>query len=307
MKRDPLLTICIPIYNRQKYLERQLARFYEDKELIGDRVQLVVVDNCSDDDLHECCINYEQRGLHLQYHRHKTNIGPDGNFEWCFYHSEGKYTWLLGSDDILRPGVLQKVVGALESVECGLFHLSMRQMPTDLTVFHSSDEMAVSVNYWITFLSANIIRTESLKDIDLSRYRQSFMIQVPAYLNACYSYPDNAVFFTPNLFERDDDSKNNGGYNIFEVFVTNLYGIYTSFIAKGTLSRRAFNRIKKIEYKEFLLGFVIRFLVFKEKSNFSIEGGWSRLLRYYWNKGYFYLYLVYASLRKILGMALRRR
>lgn len=296
----PVLTLCIPIYNRLAYLERQLERFSEDKELFDRKIQLMISDNCSTDDLESCCKKFQEQGLKLTYHRQETNIGPDKNFEWGFYHAEGKYVWLLGSDDVPVSGFLKRLVGYLDDSDYGLVHLSMRKMDKEITIYHTSDDMAIAVNYWITFMSSNIIRTESLKNVDLTDYRKSFMIQVPAYLNACYSYQKNAIIYLSQFFEKDTDAANNGGYNIFEVFVTNLYGIYEEFVGNGLLSKQAFGKMIKIEYKEFLVGYIIKVLILGEKGNFKTENSWSALKKYYANKPYAYYYLLKKIVRRCL-------
>lgn len=261
---------------------------------------MIISDNCSTDNLQLCCDNYRNKGLNVFYHRNEINLGPDGNFEWCLQHADGKYIWLLGSDDILKKGVLQKILTILESGDYGLIHLSTKIGNNVLGEYHSSDEMVLAVNYWITFMSANIIRTESLSSIDLSEYRQSFMIQVPAYLNACFLYMHNTIFYQSSFFESGSDNAHNGGYDIFEVFVTNLYGIYDSFIQKKQLSRSTFNKIIKIEFQEFLLWKIINHLVWREDSNFIFNKPWRRLLRYYWNKPYFYRSLLIGSIKELM-------
>ena len=289
---QPLLSLCIPIYNRKIYLEKQLKRFLDEKELFEQDIALYISDNCSTDDLYSCCEEYQQRGLNLEYHRNEMNLGPDGNFENCFRQAKGKYVWLLGSDDVPCSGVLSKIVQYLKQGDYGLVHLSMRERKKELTIYDNPDAMAISVNYWITFMSANIIRTNSLRTVNLSDYRTSFMIQVPAYLNACCFYQRNAIIYCPIFFEKETDSANNGGYNVFEVFVTNLYGIYESFVQKGLLSQETFKTMIKVEYREFLLSIIIHQVILHQKRNFTTDGVRKRLVKYYGNKPYAYYYLV---------------
>lgn len=287
----PVLSLCIPIYNRLAYLEKQLQRLFEDRDLFECKIQLIISDNCSADDLKSCCNRYESLGLNLLYHRNKTNMGPDGNFDWCFKNSAGKYIWLLGSDDIPVKGFIRYLVSQLEGGEYGLIHLAMKRDEKEPEVYYTSDDMAVNVNYWFTFMSANIIKADSLNNIDLTPYLGSFMIQVPAYINACYSNETNLVLHKKQYFEKGSDAANNGGYNLFEVFVTNLYAIYMSFVHNRTMAKKTFDQMIKIEYKDFLLDIIVKHLIKRQKSGFSVEGGWDRLKEYYALKPYAYLYL----------------
>ena len=301
---QPILSICIPIYNRLSYLEKMLSRFWEDKDLFDEKIHLFIADNCSQEDLRSCCKKFQTMGLSLYYHRNAENIGPDRNFELCFHSGKGKYTWLLGSDDIPVNGFLRGLLAQLEKNDYGLFHLSMRPSKSELKEFTKSGDMVVSVNYWITFMSANVVRTETINGVDLSAYRSSNLIQVPMYLNACLTSKLNAISYLGNPFEQETDSANNGGYNLFRVFVVNLHDIYDTFVKKGLLSIKDYKQLKKVEYKEFLSYYIIVLLIFKRNKNFDTKDAWSILFKYYGCYPYSYYYIAYfllkSSTRKIL-------
>ncbi len=266
----------------------------DDRELFKEQIQLIISDNCSSEDLKSCCEKYQSQGLQLLYHRNETNIGPDGNFDWCFHHAEGKYVWILGSDDIPVKGLLGRIVNILQCDNYGLVSISMKPKTKDVTVYYDHGEILSDICYWITFLSANIIRTETLKTIELSDYLSSFMIQVPAYLNACLTSDVNAVVYLGYPFEKDSNAENNGGYNLFRVFIENLHGIYQSFIDKKMLSQEVFERVKKIEYRDFLAGFIVDLLILRlpQRKNFDLENSWGILRKHYAKYMYSYYYLV---------------
>ena len=48
IKPQPILSLCIPIYNRQDYLQRQLERFLEDRDLFVEDIHLFISDMHSD-------------------------------------------------------------------------------------------------------------------------------------------------------------------------------------------------------------------------------------------------------------------
>lgn len=304
----PLLSVCIPIYNRLPFLERQLDRMMDDKELFKEQVQLIISDNCSSEDLKSCCEKYQSQGLQLLYHCNETNIGPDGNFAWCFHHADGKYVWLLGSDDILVKGVLEKIVSLLQDENYGLVALSMKPKNEEVTTYYDHGEILADICYWITFMSVNIIRTETIKTIALSDFLSSFMIQVPAYLNACLASDVNVVLYLGYPFEKDSNAENNGGYNLFQVFIENLHGIYQSFVDKEMLSQKTFERIKRIEYKDFLVGFIVDFLIFRlpKRKNFDLDNSWGILWKHYGRYFYSYYYLARRIAVRIVRLLLRK-
>ena len=306
IKEKPLLSICIPIYNRLSYLERMLERFYEEKELFDSKIELFISDNCSEDDLQSCCNRFSEMGLRLNYHRNDTNLGMDGNFINCFKYANGKYCWVLGSDDIPVHGLLGRLIKFLDEGDYGLVHLSMKQRDSSMQIYDNHDEILANVGYWITYLSGNVIKTDTLANIDLNQYKGTYISQVPAYLNACCACRNNAIIYQDKFFVGDDDSLNNGGYNIFRVFVENLFVIYQGFIKKGLLTQQTLDVIKKNEFKEFISRFVIEILILRSNHHFDARDALKILCKHYGRKLYAYYYVIIGLLKMVERKIVRK-
>ena len=76
MNKLPLISICIPTYNRASFLKRTLISitsthtFHE-----TDKVEIIISDNCSSDRTQEICSMFtEQYGEKIKYIRNKENI-----------------------------------------------------------------------------------------------------------------------------------------------------------------------------------------------------------------------------------------
>lgn len=159
---------------------------------------------------------------------------------YCLHNVFGKYCWLLGSDDIPVEGFLRKLVGYLEGKDYGLFHINCYAKDNfGITNYKTPQECLLDVNYWITFMSANIINSKYIPCVDVEKYLDSFLIQVPFYLEACLKSRDNAVLRFL-AFENENDSKNNGEYNLFQVFIKNLFSIYRILITSGLVEEQVF-------------------------------------------------------------------
>ena len=81
----------------------------------------------------------------------------DGNFVQCFKKATGKYIWLLGDDDFLKDGALNKIMLELNGSEYGLVHLQVGSKCQKFkTVYWDSQAFISSISFWITFISSNM-------------------------------------------------------------------------------------------------------------------------------------------------------
>lgn len=306
MDNSPVLSICIPIYNRKSYLEKMLSRFLEDKDLFDKDIQLYISDNCSTEDIHGAVMHYADLGLRLTYHCNERNLGMDGNFINCFNHAEGKYVWLLGSDDIPRNGFLGKLIKILSKNNYGLLHVSDRDKCRNGQIIEYDDKnkFLEDIHVWITFISGNIVRADKRFCVNLDNYTGTFICQVPLYLYSILTSSNNAIYYQQYL-ESQNDSINNGGYNLFRVFVDNLFRIYQEFVEKGLMTRQAYENAKWAEYKEWLVDFVVAFLVLGKdrRKNFDLTDAWSILRKHYGQYLYFYYYTLKSFTKRIIRLA----
>ena len=99
---NPLISICIPVYNGENYIiecvESALSQTYQNLEVI-------VVDNASFDNTSKIVNNITDS--RLKYFKNNKNIGSINNFNKCFEVSSGDYFLLLPHDDLIPPDAIQ--------------------------------------------------------------------------------------------------------------------------------------------------------------------------------------------------------
>lgn len=307
MNNKAVLSLCIPIYNRRIYLEKMLARFLEDRGLFEEKIELIISDNHSEEELKPVVEDFEAKGLKLRYYRQESNLGSDGNFLFCFGKATGKYCWLLGSDDIPVRGFLKYLVQQLDNdQEFGLVYLRLchpnKWYSTEKTeivsseIIHDNQEMLCDINAWITFMSSSIFRTKFIGSIDLNKYSGTFLIQVPMYVKSCLSSDKNLLINYNYCFEPDNDNASSGGYNFYGVFVDNLFSILLDFVNCGLLSKSSYEQFKKNEYNNFLLSNTIGIFVKRNDKIHKIDGAFQILWKHYGH----HLYTYYDLLRYLL-------
>ena len=290
--KQPVLSICIPIYNRIEFLKRHLDLYLKCKSLFDEKIHLFISDNCSKDDLQSLVNEYSNKGLNIDYSRNTENIGPDGNFIKCFNSAKGKYIWLLGSDDVPVDGFVESLVDILGSHDYGYLFLNHNSKERQLTEYNDPKDLLDKVHIWITFMSANIFKTEFVKNVNGENYMGTYLIQVPYFLEGIAAGQTNAVF-NYNWIQDGNDAANNGGYNFFKVFVDNLLSIVYEKVENHQINNDCYERFKKSIYCNFIRSFVDGLLIRRDKvmrQNFDTKDGLKILMKHYGNKLYFYLW-----------------
>lgn len=119
----PLLSVCIPTFNRQTDLRDCLDALK--KYWIPD-AEIVVSDNASTDGTIAMLEGYAKE-LPLRWQRQPTNLGFDRNCAAVVAMAQGKYCWILGSDDCITPDALQQVMDQLARHAPDIFHFGYVQ------------------------------------------------------------------------------------------------------------------------------------------------------------------------------------
>lgn len=115
MTSRPLLSLCIPTYNRAAFFQEALeSGLREVAAQPAGLVELLVCDNASTDDTPACLAQAQARHPDLKVFRNAENLGFDGNYLRCVEEATGEFVWVMGDDDVWLPGSLARMLGELE-------------------------------------------------------------------------------------------------------------------------------------------------------------------------------------------------
>ena len=201
----PLLSICIPTFNRCHYLidsiKDLIIQSIESNSV--DLIEICISDNASTDNTH-----IELKRLLSQYplsnikiNTNSKNIGPDKNFIKALSMSTGKYTILKGDDDYFKPGGLKYVMELINLNDTIDFYISdveivdlNREFKQHVSYLRDTNRLTVNFkneiearNYFAlcnsilalgSFISGVIIKTEAVKDIPID----------PIFIGTGYSF-----------------------------------------------------------------------------------------------------------------------
>ena len=112
---QPLVSICIPVYNAEKTVASTL------QSIIGQTYQnleILVVDNASTDGTLKIIKEFEDPRIKI--YRNDLNIGCEANWNRCIDLAAGEYIAIFHADDLYMPNIVEKqVLAFLENKDIG--------------------------------------------------------------------------------------------------------------------------------------------------------------------------------------------
>ena len=110
MNDKPILSVGLPVYNGEQFLEASLdsilAQTFADFELI-------ISDNGSTDRTEEICRTYAESDPRIRYVRQTENLGASRNFNYVFEVASGDIFRWASHDDLCEPQLFERCVQAL--------------------------------------------------------------------------------------------------------------------------------------------------------------------------------------------------
>ncbi len=121
----PLVSIAIPVYNRENLIRRAIDSVLEQTM---DDFELIISDNCSTDKTWDIVNDYVQRDSRIHAFRTTENIGPVRNWKNALCMARGEYFKFIWSDDWIAPNFIEATLNQLMHREDIAFAFS----PTDI-------------------------------------------------------------------------------------------------------------------------------------------------------------------------------
>lgn len=238
MPNTPLLSICIPTYNREKFLKEILYNIVNQDGFDEESIDIVISDNASVDGTRELAQNYMSRYKNIRYSRNDTNLGADRNVLKALSLAKWRYIWWVTDDDIIFPGWLQEVIKVLEENKddnIAMFQVNFNSLDKhgnllresflgknlQTKIYPSVHDLYQSYEYlhnWLTFFSINIFHS-SILDFDIAS------IPVTNFPHSCIMWlisHKKAMFIGSSIIGYRTDNNSDNFWSIryfFYVFV----------------------------------------------------------------------------------------
>lgn len=111
MSKHPFLSVVIPVYNVEKYIERAVLSVQN--QCISD-IEIILVDDCSPDRSPEICERLAMQDERIRVIHHEVNKGLSEARNSGLNIASGEYIWFMDSDDYVENGLFQQIKESLD-------------------------------------------------------------------------------------------------------------------------------------------------------------------------------------------------
>ncbi|MGM3277858.1 glycosyltransferase family 2 protein [Ralstonia sp. 24A2] len=222
------LSVCIPTYNRARYLDNLLAELVTQIGELKFSYELLIGDNCSTDNTEEVVARYQDK-LNIRYFRRPSNLGSDENLNRLYRSAQGKYVLYHADDDLPILAEINNNIGIFErNPGVGVIFAPwiLHDLPTrqDVTTFYRQDDdylieqrdysklMALVLSHHL-FPEIYLARREVMNQLYFSAPEHAFY----AFVHAAEMLGTSAVYFSKTPFYRsvtryfDDETRSQAG------------------------------------------------------------------------------------------------
>ena len=285
----PILSICIPTYNRGDLLGNTLSCITSDP-LFKDTndIQIVISDNCSTDSTEQVCQKYVRDfPQKIKYIRQEKTIFAPYNIYGVLDYADGKFLKMHNDNMLFVNDGLHKLIDIVKQDNADvIFCLNEGGDGGKIKYYDNINAIVDEISYMTTWMCAHCYRAEIYKKLE---YVEEYMLQWVSSVDVLFRMVEGGARFAclyGHMFQGQTVNKKGGQYNIAEVFGRNYVGLLRKYVDKKQLSLPVFTR----EKKKILLKLINPFYFdIYSQYTFQKTGYLRYLYNDYWDKPYFYM------------------
>lgn len=307
---SPILSICIPTYNRSGYLYYTLKSIVEQEIFQNTNdVEIIISDNCSSDLTEKISrIFVNQYPEKIIYCKNDQNIGVQ-NIEKALSLGNGEVLKLHGDNFVFKENslssILQEINKQRDERNLIFFANGLSPVQKNKLCKNQRDFLAAAsyLSLWMTAFSIWKDDLTYFKDFSKSIPEQFMQANVLFKLN---SFGRKISVFNNVLFE-EKEVLNETKINVIKLYGKDYLDFLKQYFELGTLNKIAYEEEKKTLFFNYIIP--MRFLYSNQNTfnpnktrSISDENYWDILYSDYWKNLYFY-----TSVFKILKLMFKTK
>lgn len=175
-----MITICIPTFNRSKFLKELLQSIYNTNK----KIPIILSNNNSTDDTNKIIQIYKKKLVNFASIQQKKNIGFAKNYLECLFRVRTKYAWIVGDDDLLKKDSIKNIIFTIKKLNYpnGIIFEYDNFLNISKNKSHNSiSELSLLKDFSkCGLISTQIIKVENIKFIknQITKQKKNLYIQI---------------------------------------------------------------------------------------------------------------------------------
>ncbi len=122
---DGLVSVIIPVYNAERFLEEALNSVLRQTY---ENIELVLVDDCSTDNSGQIIARMQKDYPQIHYYLQETNMGAGAARNKALELAQGRYVAFLDSDDMWLPDKIERQLALMEKTGSPFSYTAIEMM-----------------------------------------------------------------------------------------------------------------------------------------------------------------------------------
>lgn len=262
----PILSICIPTYNRSVYLEKSIASIIKTDEFKEGKIEIVISDNCSADNTEELAKHYISKHKNIKYYKNDKNV-KDLNFSMALERGSGVFRKLSNDTIIYRDGSLKYMLDIIEKNiydKPVIFFVDEDKKGDEINQYNDLDSFVKHLGRNITWIPVLGMWYEDIELLNVMKDNFETQLSQVFFAFEMFLKRKSAIIVNKKIFEVQYVNKKNISYGLFNIFYQNYLGIVKKYVNEGCLCESTYYYLKKELLFEFFLNWIINFELNRE-------------------------------------------
>ena len=242
MGDKPLLSICIPTYNRAEVLNACIKSIVTNKAFSG-AIEIMISDNSSEDNTEEICTKYASEFANVKYYKNPENIGGDRNFLMALSKATGVFRKLHNDYSIFTETGLAVLLNAVREnmiQRPALLFNNGGLSPTSLSYYDFS-KFCEHIGWGLSWIGRFGYWEDDFDEIpDKEAKLQLQFIQSDLFLRS-FLRKGSCIIYHYKFTKRLPLHQKQGDYNFFKVHINNYLAIFEDYMEDGRLRVSSYN------------------------------------------------------------------
>lgn len=145
MRKKKLVSIIIPVYNSEKFLERTLKSVLS--QTYG-KIEVLLIDDGSTDGSGDICDRYQDMDFRVRVF-HRENRGVSAARNLGILHMKGEFCQFVDSDDVIPENYTEVLTEKLEQSGCDVAFCGVAKTVQGVTYSFALDDEVLSVDEYL--------------------------------------------------------------------------------------------------------------------------------------------------------------